>query len=74
MENLAENIQEITEYRATYGGQCRMEEKRRFGLTTVLFICCTPCYKIFKIELCERLVNYGGKRWAVNVGAVWASL
>ena len=51
-----------------------MEGERRFGLATVLYIRCTSCRKLFKIESCERLVNHGGKRWAVNVGAVWGQL
>ena len=74
MNKLAEAIEQLSSHSATCGGRCQMESERRFGLATVLHVRCTACHSLFKINSCEHITERGGRKWAVNLGAVWGQL
>ena len=74
MDKLAEAIEQLSFHSATRGERCQIERERRFGLATVLHVCCTACHSLFKINSCECITESGGRKWAVNLGAVWGQL
>ena len=70
MDKLAEAIEQLSSHCAMCGGRFRIESERRFGLATVLHVRCTASHSLFKINSCERITERGGRKWAVNIGAV----
>ena len=74
MDKLAEAIEQLSSHSATCGGRCQIESERRFGLAAVLHVHYTACHSLFNINSYERITERGGRKWAVNLGAVWGQL
>lgn len=73
LENLASNIQQVSQHSATCEGVCHIvQEVRREGLASVLLVECDKCNNKFYLESSTKVLGNGSKntRYAVNIGAV----
>ena len=74
MGHLSNSIKALTTHSASCGGWCAVEGESRYGLATVLHIRCIACNHTFTMQLCEKIIEDNGRKWAINVGAVWGQL
>ncbi len=75
LQKLGSSIEELSSHSAECGGACTITKESRSGLASTLYLACLKCGEEFTLQSSSRVRSECiGRRWTVNVGAVWGQM